>query len=315
LFVGAVLTVFASSAQGDILTGLVSYWALDGNFQDAQGGNHGTEMGSLPIQFDTGKFGQGIDLNGEDQYILIPNEDQFDFVGQSMSISAWFRVDSFDTSWQALVAKGEGDRWRLHRRGGEQSMTFAGGVGEGPAGRDVNDGQIHHVVAVSEAGVSTRLYIDGVLDSTGGVPSIGNNDLQVRIGDNPDTNNREWEGLIDDVAIWGRVLTDDEIAAIWNGGAGASIASLAVSGTYSWDFLSPAEGNWGTANWNAPAEPAPQWPIYAPPEHKIAATIDKLNANVLVEANHSAASLEILQGEGGFGPKKMVVPGKLRGGR
>ena len=48
------------------------------------------------------------------------------------------------------------------------------------------------------------------------------------IGGNPQggPNNRNWNGLIDDVAIWCRVLTDGEIAQIYNGGAGASIGAL-----------------------------------------------------------------------------------------
>ena len=46
-----------------------------------------------------------------------------------MSLSAWFRVDSWDTSWQCLVAKGEGSRWRIHRSGGDANqLAYAGGV-------------------------------------------------------------------------------------------------------------------------------------------------------------------------------------------
>ena len=48
----------------------------------------------------------------------------------------------------------------------------------------------------------------------------------MQIGGNPDAGGRQWLGIIDDVAIWDRALTDAEVADIYNGGTGASIASL-----------------------------------------------------------------------------------------
>ena len=142
------------------------------------------------------------------------NEAAFDFVEGDVSISAWFTVDAFDTSWQALIAKGENNGWRIHRRSGEPTMTYAGGSPE-PAtgGPDVTDGEFHHIVAISENGVSTRYWMDGELASTGPAPNIQlpTTNNRVRIGDNPSTNDREWEGFIDDVAIWSRALTAQEI--------------------------------------------------------------------------------------------------------
>ena len=80
-----------------------------------------------------GQFGQGIALDGVDQFVETPveNEEMFDFQdGTGFSISAWFTVDSFNKSWQALIAKGEGNRWRVHRRGGESVFTANGGSGD-----------------------------------------------------------------------------------------------------------------------------------------------------------------------------------------
>ncbi len=112
-------------------------------------------------------------------------------------------------------------------------MTYAGGTGEGPVGGpDVTDGEFHHIVAISENGVSTRYWVDGEVFGLTGAPTLqrpGTN-RRVRIGDNPSTNNREWEGFIDDVAIWDRPLTEEEILSIWNGGDGNSILGLIRTG-------------------------------------------------------------------------------------
>ena len=49
-------------------------------------------------------------------------------------------------------------------------MSYAGGSGDIPGsalGTDVTDGEWHHLVAISEHEVSTRLWVDGELVATG----------------------------------------------------------------------------------------------------------------------------------------------------
>jgi hypothetical protein len=47
------------------------------------------------------------------------------------------------------------------------------------------------------------------------------------VGGNPETGGfRTWDGVIDEVGIWTRILTTVEIASLYNGRTGASITSL-----------------------------------------------------------------------------------------
>ena len=223
----SLLPVFNMGVQGqDLNNGLVALWSFDDkNFQDSVGEFHGEEMGTDPIEFTTGRpgFGQALALDGVDQYVQIVGGDASDltFEGGSMSVSAWFRIGAFDKSWQALIAKGEGNRWRVHRRGGEPGLAHAGGVGEGSAGDPLDLDVWHHLVAVSDADTEefgTRLYINGeIYSENASAPSLGENDKYVMIGGNPDTGNRTWNGDIDDIAIWDRVLSEAEVAAIFTG--------------------------------------------------------------------------------------------------
>lgn len=229
------------SAQ-DLADGLVSYWPLDGNTADVVGGHDGVGVGAAPLSYDGGKFGAGVDLDGVDQHIVIDaaNEDVFDFGAPAaptgFTISAWFRVDAFTKSWQALIAKGEGNRWRVHRRGADAPAVFAanGGNADVPAydgnGYPIADGELHHVAVVSTPGVSVKLFLDGDLVSTGPAPNLENGANPMMIGENPDALGRTWNGLVDDVGAWNRPLTDEEIALIWNGGEGESIGKLAGLG-------------------------------------------------------------------------------------
>ncbi|MGK0189967.1 MAG: hypothetical protein ACI9R3_005786, partial [Verrucomicrobiales bacterium] len=210
---------------------LVGYWPLDENFDDLAGDHHGTGHGSDPLTFADGRFGSGIVLDGVDQFVEITGgaESDFDFAGQSMSVSAWFKVGSFDINWQALVAKGEGGNWRTHRRSDGSGMAFSAGPGNNDtpdSGVDVNDGTLHHLVAVARDGEGSELWIDGVWVGATDNTAIEDNDMRVFIGNNPDSPLRFWNGLIDDVAIWGRALQQGEIEEIWNEGVGNSIAEL-----------------------------------------------------------------------------------------
>ncbi len=243
----SLLSARSVQAQGDsLLNGLVSYWNFDGDLLDTATGASSAEAnggagngvlsnrdGGNPTADFVGSdvpnpdFGQALDLDGVDQYVLIDNDESlYDFnEDDSFSFSAWFRVDGFTKSWQALMAKGEGNRWRIHRRGGENIMTWNGGNADVPAGSNpnINDGGMHHIAGVSVAGVEVRMYIDGELVSTGPAPTLQNNAAQVRIGDNPDTGNRTWDGLVDDVGIWRRELSEAEIGYLWNNGQGNTI--------------------------------------------------------------------------------------------
>ena len=85
----------------------------------------------------------------------------------------------------------------------------------------MTDGKWHHVLFVADRSEPTRLYIDGKFDAEGeksdevditteSVMYIG---ASVRIGE--DTR-RYFEGLIDELGIYDRALTDDEIERNFN---------------------------------------------------------------------------------------------------
>ena len=215
-------------------TNLVAYWPMDGSFDNAQTDDyHGIEEGG-PIEFEAGKFGDSVYLNGSQSIEIGGDENVFDFTGESFTVSAWYTAEEISKSWQCLVAKGEGNGWRVHRRGGDQppEMTFTGGNG------DVDRHNVamtvggdpetwHHVAAVTDSSVSEQiLYLDGeeVARKSGATLQDRNNPM--RIGDNPDARNRNWQGKVDDVAVWGRALAPFEVSEIWNNGDGKSIEEM-----------------------------------------------------------------------------------------
>jgi len=246
-----LLSGLGAQAQNTLTNGLVAYWNFDQkNFKDSVGTFDGTENGNTPIAFVESKagFGQAIKLDGPadsggaDQFVEITGRDpatydpdQLGFEGGSVSISAWFTVTSFDKSWQALIAKGESSNWRVARNSASSAMSYAGGLTDALGATAVDDGNWHNIVAISDAegtAFGTAIYVDGLLDGTiEGQAGLAVNGKNVMIGENPDARNRYWHGLIDDVAIWNRVLTEAEVKAIYNNGTGKPILAPAAADT------------------------------------------------------------------------------------
>ena len=214
--------------------GLVSYWSFDAadvkgqTVVDLVGGNDGTIVGA-PKHVE-GKFGEAFEFGGEPDVIDVasPANGSLDFDGdQDFSMMAWIKVDKppeLDGGQSTILSKGDGGGnarilWKIV--GTQIQVTIANEGGGGPkidfnSVSDVVDGNWHHILFIADRSDGTRIYIDGKLDAEGGLSEgtdittesplfIG---ASVRIGK---TTRRYFEGLIDEVGIYNRALTDNEI--------------------------------------------------------------------------------------------------------
>jgi len=236
----------------DIGDGLVSYWNFDNNLDDIA---HSLGLGDSAVA-DNGVFsGAGADtdvgyateenalfgssaltMNGGAGWVTVTESiDTRRQIENAVSVSAWVKASAWDVNWQAIIAHGEGNHWRMARHAGNDSAAWVGGAGDiFGAGEIVpGDGTWHHIVGVADpVNFSTSIYIDGTLAATGAAPALDDRRFadggypDLFIGANSQGANREWNGEIDDVAIWARPLTADEVALIYNGGDGESIENL-----------------------------------------------------------------------------------------
>ena len=110
-----------SAASGQIANGLLNYWNFEGNFNDTAGtavgssstkNDNGTPANPAVVTLQSGgPLGQYGQLRGS--HIVVPNSDDILAAGESLTISAWFRVNAFTSSWQALIAHGEGSDYLI----------------------------------------------------------------------------------------------------------------------------------------------------------------------------------------------------------
>ncbi|MFN0129137.1 MAG: LamG domain-containing protein [Verrucomicrobiales bacterium] len=227
-------------------SGLSAYWDFNNNGNDtaaSYAGNADTGNNVMgPVGTHDGSYGAG--LFGGGGYIGIgtasdgshfetahhPDVNPVDPNG-NFTVAWWGNASApFSTGWQAGVAKGEGNNWRFHRTGDSSTISWQGGGGDiNSAANGLDNGVWHFFVGTKEADGSRNLYVDGVLSASGpGGTAINIADTTpMMVGENPQANNREWVGQIDDVSVWQRALTGDEVGELYSRGlAGESLGQV-----------------------------------------------------------------------------------------
>lgn len=219
--------------------GLVGYWKFDEkngtSAKDSSGnGNDGEVAGAEWVK---GKIGNCLSFNGENAYVEIPTNEILN--PEKITVAAWIQPKNFigTDRGQVVVCKYGPMAWNgylllLEGSSGCPSFHVAGGP-------DMNDGQIagDNTRAVAEDsaiegkwihvagtynGKKACLYVNGVLIATAeGVYSTEDNG-PLYIGAQSWANTLGlFSGLIDEVKIYSRVLTADEIKALASAGAAA----------------------------------------------------------------------------------------------
>ena len=211
----ASISLICQAAPSDDLLG---YWTLDNTSSDsATGGSHsdnGSWVGNSNYSSTTAVFGAAAAFNGS-SHIEIPTSSDLAHTGGDLSLSVWCQVTNFDTRWQSVLSKGENNNYRIARLANDATqIAYAGGSGD-ISGGAVNDGAWHHIMAISEDGEATFLYVDGNLVATGPAPTLTDSGNPLLIGENPESTGRQWNGHIDDVALFDRALSAQQANAVY----------------------------------------------------------------------------------------------------
>ncbi|MBT7402933.1 hypothetical protein HN777_04045, partial [Candidatus Woesearchaeota archaeon] len=216
--------------------------------------NNGT-FSSAPIWNATGKIGGAYEFDGVDDYINISDDASLE-KQDNMTVTAWvniegrsgsgneeygriiFKVDSSGSDYQIFHTNQDPYtfRVRVDSDGNQTSTTY-------------NYGNWHHVAMVINNSVFTEFYVDSVLQSmVTGAAGIGTGDNNLYIGNWRSTSdNRYFNGTIDEVQIYNRSLTANQILQIYtDGAAGHSVQNMSFNETYlndTWTVaLTPNDG-------------------------------------------------------------------------
>jgi hypothetical protein len=200
---------------------LISWYKLDetsGDVVDGFGSNNGTNYGAT--RGVEGKIGNAFDFDGTNDYVSF--EGLTDNL-QSFTTSQWIYVDGSNGG-------------RLFERSGNIQTSFIdedmriivyiSGVTSDWVRTPINsitDSTWHHIVFEYDKDNSkVRVYIDGNLEveSTQSGDVIDPDGKYFTAGRRNDVGDGYFKGKIDEVGIWSRALTSDEVEALYNNGNG-----------------------------------------------------------------------------------------------
>jgi hypothetical protein len=225
-------------------SGLVAWWPGSGNANDVRGGHHGALQNG--VSFGPGMVGQAFEFDGLDDYILVADEEPFDFGGDPFSISVWVKTEGGRWGNEHIVFKGTlwggNDDYVLWVAGEDPANGGAGRVsfqyrypldGDLLSTNRVADGTWHHI-AVTQSGSCSgclRLYVDGVLEDTQDGRTLVNSSAPFIIGADYDIGYPAWgnifsfNGSIDELAVFNRAFTYEEVKDIFMAGSAGMCAN------------------------------------------------------------------------------------------
>lgn len=250
---GASLLTSTSFADGGLQNGVTYYYALVAVDQSGNRSAASTEISGAP----SASSGAALLLNGTSQYVTFGNPAKLHL--PVFTLEAWFRVDGAGattttgtggvTSAVPILARGRGESESAavdtnFFLGIDASLgVLAADFEEGPTGASpslnhpvrgvtvVTDGAWHHAAAAYD-GATWRLFLDGKLESElfVGQPTAAQGNQPASIGSALTSTNVAagfFRGAIDEVRIWSRSLSQDEINLTMNESNMDSLLALA----------------------------------------------------------------------------------------
>ncbi|MBN2704793.1 MAG: hypothetical protein JXR23_11350 [Pontiellaceae bacterium] len=214
---------------------LIAYYPFNGNAADESGNGHdGTVNGAALTQDRFGNTNSAYLFDGLDDYIEVPDSTDLRLSGTDFSISAWFyETERNASALDTLLAKRNlypslEDGWFY----GVTGQTFGGNIpgklryfvsgGDDPYCTGTNIlslGEWHHAVMTYEVEVQTiRFYVDGVLDSVHPNMPTPNatTSMNLFIGRDSRGEYNIFHGAIDDISIYNRALSEEEIQELYD---------------------------------------------------------------------------------------------------
>ncbi|MBU1004659.1 MAG: PKD domain-containing protein, partial [Nanoarchaeota archaeon] len=223
----------ASEIQAEYEANKLSDMLLNMTFDDGTAAdsseyhNDGTISGATSADSPIANGGKALSFDGANDWVSVGgDESQFDITYKKLTVSAWIKADTNQPSpdgYYLIIDKSHGavdnTGWFMQ---GDLSAggTVSFGYGDGavswpgvPTSMSLLDNTWHHLVGVYNT-TTLKIYVDGILDNSVPANSLPlDNDRPVDIGSHwgGGARQRYFKGEIDEIKIWSRALSADEI--------------------------------------------------------------------------------------------------------
>lgn len=214
-----ILETYDISEVG-ITDGLVAWYPLDGNTRDyTEYRNDATNYGAT--------ISSGLDqlcysFDGVDDYIKVNNNLTSGLIG--LTVGAWIKPMTGGSNYRCAVHKGVdnsvggSEYWIGVSGGGFLTATIGARDGVGWSGGETTTTAVMgtwYFMSATWDGTNVRVYIDGNLAKTYALASKGSIEYPTRFGASADGTAYQYSGLTQDVRIYNRALSAEEIKILY----------------------------------------------------------------------------------------------------
>jgi hypothetical protein len=230
--------------------GLVGYWPFNGNANDESGnGNNGAVNGANLTSDRFGNASRAYSFDGISNYIEIPNSSQLN--SYPMTVSFWLKSDRVNSGAKILnkVCCSSWNGWDIEAGNFDGNITapnsnfhfeYYSSVCQGiyqsycsptpyPIFNVFDNTWRQCVFVVDNSGA--KVYWDGVLmfqQNWDGPAMGGSNELPLNIGRYIYESNY-FKGMLDDIGIWNRPLTQQEITNLYNSTSTSECLTMTIN--------------------------------------------------------------------------------------
>ncbi len=221
---GAVTSTVANllvSGPGTTCTpppsGLVAWWPAESNADDVVGGNDGTLLNGTT--YETGMVGTAFSFTGTTEAVSIPYSPATDFSTMSnWTIEAWINPASYNnSSYPTIYSQGYWNASLGLNSGTGKLESWINNSSQLVGSTVVPLGQWSHVALVYN-GTNRTFYLNGIPSGSGSAPVVTSETNGSSIGNVIPNDSSGFNGGIDEISIYNRALSFDEIAAIYLAG-------------------------------------------------------------------------------------------------
>ena len=205
--------------------GLVAEYLFNGNANDtSDNNNNGTVSGAALTTDKDGKSNNAYLFDGVDDYIEVLNSPSLQNITTELTISVWFNQYDMNTAYRII------DKHSANNPIGYALDTYENSTSKNkirllasPTNANANSShslnQWHHIVVTFDNGTAS-FYLDGQFDGAKpfGMNSLVPYDINMRIGSGTPSiyTNVYFSGKIDNIRIYNRALTAEEVNLLYN---------------------------------------------------------------------------------------------------
>lgn len=225
------------SVYPNLLVGLESFWKLNDNSIDSVGTNDGTDVN---VGYAHGKFGKGADFNADPtSYIVLGSDIPSINNASEFTVSCWVKFKTIEnlqriiSKWNYLsqgswavtqAAAGGPDRYGIYFFICNATNDAGGNVvyTNVPGGFVIDTW--YHICCVFDGSqpseiTRAKIYINGVNETVGFIGAINTTTTSgndpIRLGLFNSDSNYPANNIIDEVGVWSRALTQEEVTQLY----------------------------------------------------------------------------------------------------